>query len=671
MPLGKINSPGSNQSQSIELDQLSSQGTKLPEGAKGGNSSGLTATDPSRPPLSPQGKQNGSVQETSFTSVSLKGGANIKPASEKAESLLLTVKGASSSTAFKHLDNLFTGNNAGFSQIGSLGKVISGSEVLTKEQTIALSEEAVAGVGLAASKAWSVGTTITYGLSGASKFDALKDSVSGTPVAGGAFAPIGGISTAFSGVALLKSSAELVRDLSLDALAHKDRQVAQSLLKNFDPASGRFSDPITGKPVSDDENQKLTDQLKGLINKSGGDRSRSTGQVAADRLSTIRDVALSGASVTNSVLGVAGIAAKATPGLSQALSAVSAAQTTWKAGVNIVALNNIQHAAKQAKNDPLLQAIAGHVTQERVYNSRKHIVGAAVNFTAVGLGIAALAAGPGAPAALAVASIASSALTTAVSLGTTAFELGHAYQLSQRRKEGSEEALALFKDAVGNDALSDANKAEAFKALADPQNIGLAERALIDRLQNGSPEEVKTAVKFLEDFGLSKGTISKLKLANPSTALSTLQSALYTDKVAVKLAGFKQSFFTLGKVTGVSQFASFIKGKWDQHQARKANGGREVFQSWILNSVKSTPDGGSKIVRNRGTKDLIRGLDTQIHNHKSGKVSESFEKLRDQYLKVPKPKVEFINREPVKFGANIELDEDSTWSPKTGTYDDF
>lgn len=671
MPIGKINSQGVNQSQSIELDELSPQGKTT---AKTSAGSGLEASDPKRPALDPQGRESKSVQETSFTKPDLKASSESALAKEARllGNNLLEIKGVADHTAFKHLDNLFTGRNAGFTQIGSLGKVISGSEVLTKEKTIALSEEAVAGVGLAASKAWSVGTTITYGLSGASKFNALKDSVAGTPVAGGAFAPIGGINTAFSGIALIKSSAELVRDISLDALAHKDRQVAQSLLKNFDPASGRFSDPVSGKPVSDEENQKLTDQLKGLVNKSGGDRSRSTGQVAADRLSTIRDVALSGASVTNSVLTVAGIAAKATPGLSQALSAVSAAQTTWKAGVNIVALNNIQHAAKQAKGDPLLQAIAGHVAQERVYNTRKNIVGAAVNFTAVGLGVAALAAGPGAPAALAVASIASSALTTAVSLGTTAFELGHAYQLSQRRKEGSEEALALFKEAVGNDALSDANKADAFKALGDPKNIGLAERALIDRLQNGSPEEVKTAVKFLEDFGLSKGTISKLKLANPNTALSTLQSALYTDKVAVKLAGFKQSFFTLGKVTGVSQFASFVKGKWDQHQARKANSGHDPFQgAWIANKIVTKSDGSTKIERNRGTKDLIKGLDFQIHQRKGGKVSENFDKLRDQYLKVKKPTIEFINREPVKFGANIDFDEESSWNPKTGTYDDF
>jgi hypothetical protein len=336
-----------------------------------------------------------------------------------------------------------------------------------------------------------------------------------------------------------------------------------------------------------------------------------------------------------------------------------------------VALNNIQHAAKQAKGDELLQAIAAHVSQERVYNSRKNLVNAAVNFTSVGLGIAALAAGPGAPAALAVASIVASAATTATSLGTTAFELGHAYQLSQRRKEGSAEALELFKEAVGNDALSDANKAEAFKALADPKNIGLAERALIDRLQNGSPQEVQMAVQFLENFGLSKGTISKLKLANTDKALATLQGALYTDKVALKAAGFKQSLFTLGKITGISQLASLVKGKWDQHQAAKANGGYNPFQgAWIANKVVSTADGASKVVRNSGTKDLIRGLNTQIHQTKHGRVSDHFEKLRDKYLKVPQPKIEFINRQPVKLAVDIELDE-SAWNPKTGTYDDI
>ena len=666
MPVGRLSPNVGTQSQSIELDRLSKQGTKLPQVK---NASGLSATAPGHPSLNPQGRESQSVQETSFTKLALKAGDGGK--GPKVEKALVKIKAVADHTAFKHLDNLFTGNKAGFTQIGHLGKVVSGGKPLTKEQTLALSEEIVAGVGLASKKSWDVGREIVKGIKSAGKADALKDSVGSTPLNQAAVAGVTGINTAFAGIAVIKSSVELVRDLTLDGLAHADRKEAQALLKNYDAKTGKFADPTSGKPVSDEENKKLTQQLKDLIGKKGGDRVRSPGQVAGDRLSTIRDGAIASASVVNGALLAANVAAKATPGLGQALSAVAATQSTWKAATNIVALNNIQHAAKQAKGDDLLQAIAAHVSQERVYNSRKNIVNAAVNFTSVGLGIAALAAGPGAPAALAVASIVSSAATTATSLGTTAFELGHAYQLSQRRKEGSAEALALFKEAVGNDALSDANKAEAFKALADPKNIGLAERALIDRLQNGSPEEVQTAVQFLENFGLSKGTISKLKLASTDKALATLQGALYTDKVALKAAGLKQSFFTLGKITGISQFASFVKGKWDQHQATKANGGHNSFQgAWVANKVVSTADGGSKIVRNSGTKDLIRGLNTQIHQTRHGKVSEHFEKLRDKYLKVPQPKIEFINRQPAKFAANIELDE-SAWNPKTGTYDDF
>jgi hypothetical protein len=669
MPIGKLNPAGSDQSQSIELDRLSSQGTKLPEGVKGKNSSGLTASESSHQSLDPQGRESKSVKETSFTTVALKGGDS--GAGKKVEGALLKIKSAGDHTSFKHFDNLFTGNKAGFTQVDNLGKVITGAKPLTKEQTLALSEELVAGVGLASKKSWEVGRGVVTGITSASKLDNLKDSVASLPINKAASTGVTGINTAFAGIAVIKSSAELVRDLSLDALAHKDRKEAQALLKNYEPKTGVFSDPATGKPVSDEENQKLTAQLKGLLGKGGSDRSRTATQIAGDRLSTIRDTAISGATVANAALTVAGAAAKFTPGISQAISAVSAAKTTWQATTNIVALNNIQHAAKQAKNDLLLQAVAAHVSQERVYNSRKNIVNAAVNFTAVGVGIAALAAGPGAPAALAVASIVTTAATTAVGLGVTAFELGHAYQLSQRRKEGSAEALELFKEAVGNDALSKVNRDQAFIALADPKNIGLAERALIDRLQNGSPEEVKTAVKFLEDFGLSKGTISKLKLASTEKALTALQSALYTDKVAVKLAGFKQIGFTLGKVTGISQFASFVKTKWNEHQIAKANGGRLPFESWIVSSVVSKPDGSSKVTKNRSTKDLIRGLNTEIHNYKSGKVSQNFEKLRDQYLQVPKPKREFINREPVKFGANIELDEESAWNPKTGRYEDI
>ena len=657
MPLGRLGSTPTTQPQSIELDQLSPQGTKL---QKETNPSGLTASDPGRPALNPQGRQNSSVQETSFTNTTLKGKLSAAFAKEAKglEQGYVEIKELGDHTAFKHLDNLFTGNKAGLTQSANFGKVISGSHVLTKQETIALSEEITAGVGLFSKKSWDVGRGIATGISSASKFDNLKDSVASVPLNKIAVTSASGINTAFAGIAVLKSSTELARDLTLDAFAHKDRATTQALLKNYDPGTGVFSDPTTGKPVSEEDNQKLTAQLKELIGKKGSDRSRTFGQIAGDRLSTIRDTAISSGTVVNSALLVAGAAAKVTPGLSQAISAVSAAKTTWQATTNIVALNNIQHAAKQAKGDELLQAIAAHVSQERIYNSRKNLVSAAVNFTAVGVGIAALAAGPGAPAALAVASIVTTAATTAVGLGTTAFELGHAYQLSERRKEGSAEALALFKEAVGNDALSEANKAQAFKALADPKNIGLAERALIDRLQNGSPEEVKAAVTFLENFGLSKGTISKLKLASTEKALTALQGALYSDKVKFTLAGAKQSFSSLGKVVGISQFASFVKGKWDRFQIKRENGGFAPHESIITKSAR------------KGSASLITGLDSQIHQYKDGKVSESFSKARDKYLKVPQPKVYSVKREPVTIGVDFDIAE-STWDPKTGQYNDY
>jgi len=655
MPVGRIGTETRNQTQSFELNTLAPDGNKLPVESK---NQALSAKPASRPTLDPKGQQNSSVRETSFSNIEVKGAdaSQVKSHSNKAEAALIALKGASDHTAFKHLDNLFTGNNAGFTQIGNLGNAISGSKSLTKAEAIALSEEAVAGAGKAASTAWGIGTTITYGIGSASNFDSLKHSVANVPIATGAFAPIGGVSTAFAGIALIKSSTELVRDVGLDIAAHSERKEAQKLLKNYDPASGKFSDPVSGEPLSAEENQKSSDRLKELINKKGADRTRSAGQVVADRLSSIRDVALSSASVTNSALAVANVAAKVTPGLSQALSAVSAAKSTWTAATNIVALNNIQHAAKQAKGDKLLEAIAAHVQQERIYNSRKSLVSAAVNFTSVGLGVAALAAGPGAPAALAVASIVSSAASAAVGLGTTAFELGHAYQLSQRRKEGSAEALALFKEAVSNESLTQTNKDEALKALADPKNIGLAERALIDRLQNGSPEDVKTAVTFLENFGLSKGTISKLKLAEPEKALSALQAALYNDKVKFTLAGAKQSFASLGKVTGLVQFASLVKRKWDQYQAKRANGGYAPYQSLVTRSYHV------------GTKNLIRSLNAQITNHPKGKVSESFEKTRDKYLGVAAHRFHRVDREPSKIGVNFNAA--IKWNPKTGQYDD-
>ena len=653
MGITRLTSTSSNQSQSVETDQLVPQDKTQP---KEKNPSGLTAGDQNRPALDPQGRQNSSVRETSLTNTTLKGELNpiYKKEPQGVEKAFIKVKEAGDHTYFKHVDNLFTGNKAGFTQADAIPR----PHRLNKEERHALTEEIAGNIGLFSKKSWDVGRGVVSGISSAGKLDALKDSVAGAPLNTAAVSGVTGINTAFAGIAVLKSSAELVRDLTLDGFAHKDRATTQALLKNYDPKTGVFTDPTTGKPVSDEDNQKLTAQLKELIGKKGSDRSRTAIQIAGDRLSTIRDTATSGATVVNTALTLAGAAAKVTPGLSQALSAVSATKSTWQATTNIVALNNIQHAAKQAKGDELLQAIAAHVSQERVYNSRKNLVSAAVNFTAVGVGAAALAAGPGAPAALAVASIVTTAATTALGLGITAFELGHAYQLSERRKEGSAEALASFKAAVSNDALSEANKAEAFKALADPKNIGLAERALIDRLQNGSPEEVKAAVTFLENFGLSKGTISKLKLASTEKALTALQSALYTDKVKLTLAGAKQSFSSLGKVIGISQFASFVKGKWDRFQIKRENGGFAPHESLITKSA------------HKGTSRLITALDLKILQRKNGKVSDEFSKLRDKYAKVPKPNVYAVKREPVRIGADLDIDK-STWDPKTGQYNDY
>jgi hypothetical protein len=51
-------------------------------------------------------------------------------------------------------------------------------------------------------------------------------------------------------------------------------------------------------------------------------------------------------------------------------------------------------------------------------------------------------------------------------------------------------------------------------------------------------------------------------------------------------------------------------------------------------------------------------------------VSDEFSKLRDKYTKVPKPNVYAVKREPVRIGADLDIDK-STWNPKTGQYNDY
>lgn len=404
---------------------------------------------------------------------------------------------------------------------------------------------------------------------------------------------LGGAGTALSYAGVVKGSLELLRDTALDVSAVQDRKTFQALLKGYRPSDDTFLDPKTGAYVAD---EARLDQLKALLGKGGADRSRSNAQALVDRGSQVKNIGLDSAWAVAGTFSNVGkeaataaigkVATQLIPGLSIAATGLSTVHSAWKTSVNIVALSNAEQAKANAKGDPVLEGISQHILQERTYNARKNLLSTVVSGVSFGINVASLAAGPGAPAALAVASMVSFGLSTGTSLAIAAWDVGHGSLLANRRGRVSEDDLVKQLSAFQEAANDPVIKQEVKQFLSAPQNIGLAERALLHQLRQGGPEASAQAARFLHDLGLKDGTIARLKLLpNGESALKSLRSAIYTDKVSVRLAGPKAAFSALGRVVGLTQLATWVSGKVSRQANSATDFQRTGMPSWALQTL--------------------------------------------------------------------------------------
>lgn len=342
-----------------------------------------------------------------------------------------------------------------------------------------------------------------------------------------------GINLASHGLSFIKEGGETLYHAIKDIAAHKSRKETQQLLKNFDAETRSFK--ATTNAV-DDENK-----ARELLGKKGSDLSRSKGQIALDRLTQASGLVEHAGEITYSSLLFAETASKgaaqALPGVGIAVAAISTVHSAIKTAKQVVALNNLA-SAKAATKDPLLKALAGHIKQERSIHARKSLIGTALGATTTGISIGFAASGAGAPAALLVAG----SIGAAVSVGSSIHGALHSRKLAKAR-----EAAADLLDS-----------SEPLSSLAK-QNIGVAEKAFLDRLRIAEGQELKEAVSFLRNLGVSDNTIKKLQLAPYCSAMKTLRKTLYEDKVKFKGLQLAQTGKTFLHITGLSALGKKIK----------------------------------------------------------------------------------------------------------------
>ncbi|WP_281645983.1 hypothetical protein [Parendozoicomonas sp. Alg238-R29] len=331
-----------------------------------------------------------------------------------------------------------------------------------------------------------------------------------------------GVALATQGLTFAKDAITGTWTAIKDIAAHKKRGETQKLLKDWDAETRSFQ----GSVKDDKRLQELAS------NKT--DLTRSRKKTAVDRLTNLKDLAITGLGITTSSLliadSVSSTAAKALPGVAIAANTISAIHSGIKTGIQVAALNNLATAEKRT-NDPLLKALAGHIKKERTIRARKNLVNTAVSTFSAGASIALAASGVGAPAAL----VAAGAVGTATAIGTMAFDGLHNRKLAKTREKASQ-LMTLGKP------LESMSK----------DNIGVAERAFLKRLRSSNGEELKESVTFLRNLGVAENTIKRLQLAPEGAALKTLQTVIYNDKLKFKGLMLKQTAKTLLHVSGLT-----------------------------------------------------------------------------------------------------------------------
>lgn len=339
-----------------------------------------------------------------------------------------------------------------------------------------------------------------------------------------------GVSAVTEGLSFLKTTGSNTWQAIKDARAHNQRAETQRLLKDYDP--------ITQVTAGNTENLK---KLKEFLTKDQSDLARSQSQVAIDHLNKTKDLLVKGTNVVESSLlfarGFTNTVAHAIPVAGIAEAVLRTVNSAVKTGTQMVALNNLAKA-KAATNDPLLQALAGHIKQERTILARKYLLSTAIGAISTGANIGLAASGVGAPAAL----IAGYAIGSATSMGTMAFDMYHNRKLAKARENS--DTLMIAQTSLSSLATD---------------NIGVAEKAFLMRLRSAKGDDLTESIRFLSDFGITDNTIKKLQLAPEEKAIKTLRTVLYSDKVKFKGLQLKQTAKTLAHIVGLTALGKRIK----------------------------------------------------------------------------------------------------------------
>lgn len=377
-----------------------------------------------------------------------------------------------------------------------------------------------------------------------------------------------GIGAVFGGVSVVAGTVKLVRDVVIDSTVEDDRTEVAYIMERFDPETGKvYKRGVAKEDWSEaTEDKAALEKLIKFANMDGADRLRTNAQAVGDRISQVKDLAMSSTSFASSVVTMAG---QTVPGLGIAVSTIATANSVWNIGKEVVALNNNRRAAEATKDNPVLQALSKHVQQERLYNGRKELLTGVTNAAGLAATVAGAAAfGVGSVVAGAVAG----AATVAVSVGVAGFNAVHEKTLKERRAEG-DVAFNAVKGQLANMASGD--ELPELPDLAAKENIGLTERLTLNMLREGDPKGQKDVVKFLRELGVSDATITKLRVQNEATALKTLQSALYKDKLKWKHFDVVGTFQSLGRITGITQLGYKLASLADKlgtkiHNAKEA-----------------------------------------------------------------------------------------------------
>ena len=333
--------------------------------------------------------------------------------------------------------------------------------------------------------------------------------------------PLDGISDVGQGLEIIGTTLDagintfrFIRNTKNDIKAHSERKELHALLKDYDP---------TAHNLTDDDLKRASE----LANKEGGNRLKSSGDAALDRLVELKRIAISGQEAVTSTMKLVGL--EDPPYLSLAFDSALVVDAGWKLANTSTALTNLRQAVKNSEGSPVLLALANHIENERIFKGRTDIFQGSLAVAKVGFQATSLIIGG--PAGLMIGGAIAGATAGAVGAAMIGRGVAHAMRVDKKR-DAAEESFVSLQDTLHTEETGQKLRAD----------IGLAERAMLHMLRNGSDSERSQAAKFLTDFGIKKETIFGLRVMDEKGAAIQLTRVLYKERV--KSPGFFKSLFS-------------------------------------------------------------------------------------------------------------------------------